>query len=387
MHTLRVLIIDDEQSMRQIVEQALCQFQLAMGDIDINVRFAVDSAINGSDGWDKIGDFKPDIILLDNNLPDISGMEILEKITAQDHDMLTLMITAQASLNTAVQATKRGAYDFMAKPFTADEIREIVRKAARHLLLQRQAQRLTQENRQVRFQFISILAHEMKSPLAAVEGYLQLILTKPLGDQVDAYREMLNRSVIRLEGMRKLIHDLLDLTAIESGRRRHLQPILLQELIGTALESVLPECEQRQIRICSEIPEQFSLHADRSEIEIIMNNLISNAVKYNRDGGQIDIQVKPDAANDQLTIIVSDTGIGMSPDESKRLFDDFVRIKNVKTRNILGSGLGLSTVRKIVQLYNGNIDVVSEPDHGSVFTIILPINRNAAAESKHVDTP
>ena len=109
--------------------------------------------------------------------------------------------------------------------------------------------------------------------------------------------------------------------------------------------------------------------ADRGEIEIILNNLITNAVKYNKDNGTVDISIVD--SNGTVTITVSDTGIGMTQEEASRLFNDFVRIKNVKTKQILGSGLGLSTVKKIALLYDGDVSVSSKPDEGSTFSVEL----------------
>lgn len=111
------------------------------------------------------------------------------------------------------------------------------------------------------------------------------------------------------------------------------------------------------------------MKADAGEIEIIMNNLISNAVKYNRTGGRVDIFVEK--AKELVRISVADTGIGMSSEEKDRIFDDFFRIKNQKTRNITGSGLGLSIVKKIVDMYQGSVDVQSTPEKGSTFVITL----------------
>jgi len=118
------------------------------------------------------------------------------------------------------------------------------------------------------------------------------------------------------------------------------------------------------------VREELMMKADPGEIEIIFNNLISNAVKYNKTGGRVDVFIEklPAAAR----ISVSDTGIGMSGEEKDKIFDDFVRIKNIKTRNITGSGLGLSIVKKIVEMYKGSIEVQSIPDKGTTFAIILP---------------
>jgi len=108
---------------------------------------------------------------------------------------------------------------------------------------------------------------------------------------------------------------------------------------------------------------------DASEIEIVLNNLISNAVKYNRRHGSVDVFLNRDG--EYVEIKVSDTGIGMTPEETAKLFGEFVRIKNEKTRQITGSGLGLSIVKKIAQLYDGTVNVTSEPDKGSTFTVRL----------------
>jgi signal transduction histidine kinase len=111
--------------------------------------------------------------------------------------------------------------------------------------------------------------------------------------------------------------------------------------------------------------------ADRSELEIILNNLVSNAVKYNRDGGRVDVTLEPAVDGYGWRIRVADTGIGMKPEDAARLFQEFVRIKNDQTRNIAGTGLGLSIVRKLAQLYGGEATVESTHGVGSTFTVTL----------------
>ncbi len=318
-----------------------------------------------------------DILILDHKLPDATGLDILDRLSKSSLDLLVIMITAYASLDTAVTATRRGAYDFLAKPFTPEELRGAVRKAARHLILQRQARRLAEEKRQVRFQFISVLAHEMKAPIAAVEGYLQMIHERSVGNRLEDYDRMVDRCLVRIEGMRKLIGDLLDLTSIESGqRKRTLSDVDLSDVARQAVENVRAETERRNISIRLDVPAGLSIEADRTEMEMIFNNLISNAVKYNRDRGSVNVAVG--LAGSEVRIQVEDTGIGMTQEETQRLFSDFSRIKNEKTRNILGSGLGLSTLKKLVTLYSGEIAVKSKPDVGSTFTVTLHNNLKAA---------
>jgi signal transduction histidine kinase len=359
-------------------ERALSSFVLNLPDFNGDVHFAVDLAGTGEEALVKITASPPDILLLDHKLPGISGLDLLTQILERKIETLTIMMTAYASLDTAVTATKRGAYDFLAKPFTPTELKAAVRKAVRHLLLQRQARKLAQEKRQVRFQFISVLAHELKAPLAAIEGYLNIMSDQSLGHELPAYEQMVGRSLVRVQGMRKLILDLLDLTKIESGnRKRERVDVDVRKVAQTAIETVQSDAKARGIAVNLRAPNPVQLTGDPGEIEIILNNLVSNAVKYNRDGGSVDVGIT--ASGEDITIAVSDTGIGMTQEEAGNLFQDFMRIKNEKTRNILGSGLGLSIVKKLAQLYGGNATVTSTPNQGSTFTVILKANAPAEA--------
>jgi signal transduction histidine kinase len=114
--------------------------------------------------------------------------------------------------------------------------------------------------------------------------------------------------------------------------------------------------------------------ADPTDMEIIFNNLVSNSVKYNKRGGKAEIII--DENESEVIIVFSDTGIGINEADKEELFSEFVRIKNEKTRNISGSGLGLSIVKKVVELYNGSISVNSAPDIGTTFTVRLPKKTN-----------
>jgi signal transduction histidine kinase len=175
---------------------------------------------------------------------------------------------------------------------------------------------------------------------------------------------------VRVDGMKKLIGDLLDLTRIESGKRERV--IARLDVVGLAkasMELFAVDAERRGITVTLEDGADVELQADPGEVEIVFNNLISNAVKYNRDGG--DVKVRLSRKGDAATLTVSDTGIGLSAEEAGKLFNEFTRIKNEQTVKILGSGLGLSTVRKIANMYDGEAKVTSEPGVGSTFAVTL----------------
>lgn len=370
MNNLKLLVIDDEPGMRMGAERALRNFHFKLPDFEEEVGFDVTMAEDGAGGLAAIEKEKPDILLLDHKLPDMQGLEILINITKRQLGILTIMITAYASLEVAISATKNGAFDFLAKPFTPEDLRNTVRKAANQVFLHRKAKKLAEENRQVRFQFISVLAHELKAPIAAVEGYLRIMEKKMLGKELESYSTMVGRSLRRLNGMQKMILDILDLTRIESGKKKHeLSEVNVVEVAADSIDGVTQDAKERGISIHLDAPESVSMTADRGDIEIILNNFTSNAVKYNRDNGRVDIAVQ--AEQDGVVIVCKDTGIGMNQEEVSRLFGEFVRMKNEKTRDILGSGLGLSIVKKLLTFYDGKVDVDSQPDVGTTFSIRL----------------
>lgn len=190
------------------------------------------------------------------------------------------------------------------------------------------------------------------------------------------YARMTERCMTRIAGMRKMIEDLLDLTRIESGQKsRELVGVDVCEVARTALDTALPSAQARGITLELHASAPIPMTADRGELEIIFNNLVSNAVKYNRDNGRVDVSVEAGAG--RVRIVVKDTGIGIRQEDVAKLFNDFVRLKNEETRNVLGSGLGLSIVKKLAVMYGGEVSVTSEPGAGSAFSVTL--NREAPA--------
>jgi two-component system, sensor histidine kinase and response regulator len=370
MVTLRVLAVDDEPGMLSGITRALGEYAVEVPDVDGAVAFDVETAPSGEAALEHIAVVAPDIMLLDYKLPGINGLDVLRHVTEQDAETLTIMITAYASIETAITATKRGAYDFLPKPFTPADLRHAVRKAASRIMLARRARELEEEKKRIRFDFIRVLGHELKSPLSAVAGYLHVMRRHTLGDDLGAYERPVERGLVRLDQMRKLIEDLLDMTRIESGqKRRELTTVDLVAAARQSLELVETAAQEREIVLNLHVPEALSMHADAGEIDMILNNLVSNAVKYNRDEGCVDVTLA--ACDGGVEIVVADTGIGMKAEDVAKLFAEFVRIRNEKTRNILGSGLGLSILKRLAGLYGGDVTVESEPDKGSTFRVTL----------------
>ncbi len=372
MATLKILVVDDEPGIRGGISRILRNFRVDYPFMDEAFEFEVHEAATGEAGIEIIESNQPDIILLDNKLPGIQGVEVLEYIKKKQKNIIVVMITSYASLELAVKATTDGAYDFIPKPFTPQELKSSIENITKRVFLKKMTHTLQDTGKQIRFTFLSVLSHELKAPLNAIEGYLRMIRERSNGNKLEDYDVMIDRSLDRIKGMRSLILDLLDLTRVESGKaKRNITRVDLCMVARTAMDTMRPYAIQRDVSLNLSCHGKIEIDGDAEEIEIIFNNLISNAIKYNRDGGKVDCQIS--SAENKINISVTDTGIGMSEAELTKIFDDFVRIKNEKTKNIAGSGLGLSIMKKLVDYYNGSIDVTSVPDQGSTFVVRIPI--------------
>jgi two-component system sensor histidine kinase/response regulator len=371
MAVLTVLVIDDEPGIRSGVARILRDFHVTYPFMDEDYTFDILEAPTGEEGISVIERDKPDIVLLDNKLPGMQGVEVLEYIRERKYDIVVAMITSYASLDVAVRATRDGATDFIPKPFTPQELKSSIENITKQLYLKRITHKLKQDGKKIRYQFLSVLSHELKAPLNALEGYLRMMQDKQAGDRIDDYAEHIDRSLQRIQGMRNLIMDLLDFTKIRLERKdEKIQEVNLADVASGAMATVQPYAIQMEVSVNLEIRSEVKIMADPDDMEIVFNNLISNAVKYNKFGGKADITI--DSSDTDAIIIVTDTGIGIEKRDSENLFSEFVRIKNEKTKNITGSGLGLSIVKKVIELYHGTIKVDSTPNVGTTFTIRLP---------------
>lgn len=372
METLKLLIVDDEPGIRMGIRRSLKDYTVSFPFFDDDFNFEITDTDTGEEAIDILKSGKTDIVLLDNKLPGMEGIEVLEYINKNSIDAAVMMITSYASIELAVKATNNGAFNFIPKPFSSQDLKSAIESITKHLFLKRMTSKMKEEAKQIRFKFLSVLSHELKSPINAIEGYLRIMKDKQAGKDIAAYEKMIDRSLTRLDSMRGLIMDMLDFTKIESGSKtRNIKTVNLAELGKMAVDSIYPVAIQKNIVINRNFEEGLLVKADAAEMEIIFNNLLSNAVKYNNEEGRVEFSISGDGTS--VLIRVSDTGIGMSEEEQAMLFKEFSRIRSDKTKNISGSGLGLSIMKKVVDLNKGHITVESKPDRGSVFTVSLPL--------------
>lgn len=221
--------------------------------------------------------------------------------------------------------------------------------------------------------FLSIVSHELKRPLAAVENYLRIALEGYAGEVNDKLRRLLERSSVRLSDLRSLISDLLDFARLQPDQiRADFEWVNPSEIGSEAIEEVRLTATQKDIRIKAVGPTQFQpIVAARRRLRQVVSNLLANAIKFSPEGSTIVLAARDEP--EQLVIEVLDEGIGIPPEDQPHIFQDFYRAANAA--EITGAGLGLSIAKKIVDAHDGRIGLESpyQPGKsGAKFTIIIP---------------
>jgi len=226
---------------------------------------------------------------------------------------------------------------------------------------------------QAKSEFVSIVAHELRTPMTSIRGYADMLLQGmcgPLTPQQEQFITTMRSNVVR---MQILVSDLQDISRIETGHMRlELRTVHLSEALRDALQATQAQIEARSQQLTVKIPEDLpKVRADPARLGQILINLLSNAYKYTPEGGHI--QVRAWQQDSFVHCAVSDTGIGISPDEQARLFTKFFRSENPVVREMPGTGLGLCIVKSLVELQGGRITVESEPGKGTTFSFTVPV--------------
>lgn len=357
----KILIIDDEEVMRDGCTQILSK-----------EGYLVETAENGTIGLEKIKESKPDAALIDLKMPGISGMEVLEKMSEIDPHVVPIVITGYATVESAVEAMKSGAFDFLPKPFTPDELRIIIRRGLEKRNLIKETERLREEKKKIEENFITMVTHQLRSPLATVQQYFEVILGGITGEVVPKQKEMIERSSNKIKGLLELINDWLNMARIsEDQLAQRFKPVDVMPILSNIVAFMTPTAEGKQISLKMEqgtgIP---FVQGDEETLEQLFSNIISNAITYNAPGGKVRINTKEE--DGFIVVEISDTGIGIAEKDIPFLFDQFFRVKREETQQIKGTGLGLHIAKKIVDAHGGIIRVSSVLNKGTVFSILLP---------------
>ena len=356
----KVLVIDDEE----IVLDSCLQI-LSSGDYEIQ------TADNGLLGIQMVEEFRPDLIFVDLKMPGISGFEVIEKIQDIDPAIVTIVITGFATINSAVEAMQKGAFDFLPKPFTPAELRLITRRGLEKRKLVLETLALRHEKELLREHFASIVSHELKSPLATTQQHLYA-LSSELSDQLtDDQQRRFKRIQTRIDDLMKLIHTWLRAITVDINTiKDNFKPASLQVIISKAVESVEPHAVRKDISIASMIADDVPMiYGDEGTLVEAIVNIVGNAIKYSPSGSHVDITAT--YIDQRIVIRIQDNGIGISKEDLPFIFEDFYTSSD-ENKSERGSGVGLALTRRILEAHDGTITVASELGQGSTFEMSLP---------------
>jgi two-component system sensor histidine kinase/response regulator len=371
----RILVIDDELGMREGCRRTLTP-----------LGHQVDVAADGEEGLRKALEQEYDLVLLDVRMPKIGGIELLDKIRAHDPDAVCIIITGYASIDLAIQAIKRGAYNFLSKPFDTDtltlavnqglEKRRLTLEAKRLRELEMQAEGLARAKAELerldrlKSEFMLTVAHELRAPVTAIQGYLQIIVDGYVS--LEKQRPMLARAAERATELLELIDELLQLARIKGAAEEvRTEQLDMCEVLRKTASLLQVEAERHGTAFELEIEPCPPVVANVDHVRQLWTNLISNAIKYTPPGGRVKVSLRPDGQG--LVGQVQDTGIGITQAELPLIFHEFYRAERAKALQVRGTGLGLAIVQRVLDTYGGTIKVDSTPGKGSTFTFRWPV--------------
>jgi signal transduction histidine kinase len=229
----------------------------------------------------------------------------------------------------------------------------------------------------LRSEFVAKVSHELRSPLSTIHEQLAVVLRDSVNAAPDLNQGILTRAKEKTHSLISLISDLLDLSRIEEGVIcKEPQPVQLEELLADIVNFLKARVERKKQHLVLTRPETAlpPVQADPLALESIFGNLITNAINYTQEGGNIEVRVEPAGINLQVKVI--DNGFGIEAKHLDNVFKRFYRVKNDQTRFITGTGLGLPIVKQLLEASGGMIDVESSPGVGSTFTVLIPTESN-----------
>jgi signal transduction histidine kinase/GGDEF domain-containing protein len=374
--------VDDEKEIRGFLSRALTR----MGG------FQVELAESGEEALQKIEKEPFDLILTDLKMPKMDGLQLISEIAKSKPETLTMMMTGHGTIDSALEAMKRGASDYLMKPLNLDElivrIRKVLDEKQRFVRLKDFADRLEKANQELRridgmkSEFVSVASHELRTPLAAIKNAVQLVLKGTAGKINENQEKFLSMAERNINRLTNILNDLLNLSKIESGKiELKFENIGLKGIIELTASSLRPHADGKSIKIDLEINEPLpAVYGDPEKIERILTNLVGNAIKFTPEGGRILIIAQPLAHDektgygDRVAVSVKDTGIGIPEDQLEKIFEKFHQVEGSLHRSVSGTGLGLAITKGLVEAHQGKIWVESEVGKGSTFTFTLLIS-------------
>src|SRR5438874_12661312 len=394
----KVLVVDDEESVVMTIKAIL--------QLD---GYNVATTMSGAEARAMVRETEYDLVLTDLRLEDGDGLDVLKAVRESYPETVTIMLTGYASLESAIQALRAGAYDYLVKPSEVEELRRTVARgierrrlgqelrlrvaelAALNSSLQERIDAATEELKEryeqlkeldrMKSQFLSIASHELKTPITAMSGFLQVALRRvrrlgeggasaPVAEGLRGITEQLEVVYRQTTKLARLVDELLDVSRIQTGRIEfRYGDVDMGELANEVATRMQLTTTTHSISVTRDSASVVT--ADRDHLEQVLNNLLTNAIKYSPGGGTITIDVRPED-DGGVRVSVTDEGIGIPEKELDAIFGLFYRSPDRAARDAAGMGLGLYISREIVVRHGGRIWAERGAAKGSRLNVTIP---------------
>lgn len=386
----KILIVDDDAHLRETLRDLL--------EME---GYQVFEASSGAEAMSAIASDFFHIILMDFNLTDKTGIEVIKDIRRLNTDSQILMMTAHASLDTAVKAIQESVYDFLIKPVDFNYLRSAIRRAEEKLRLEQENRRLLEVLREqnkeldrlnnMKSKFLSMASHDLSNALMTLQISFEMLAAsiKPTEDQ----KKKMDFITTSIQQIHRLVADLVDWASIEQGKfRLEKNYFEMDKLVEEIIVGPKARALQKNIEVTAEIKREGlkMVCADKRRISQVILNLLENAIRHTPRGGKITVIVEKVPDEEAVCVTVKDTGEGIPPEELTKLFQSFYQPAGSKSPH--GRlGLGLSISKEIIQSHEGRIWVESEGvGKGASFKFVLPFakedstNKQANMELKNL---
>ena len=377
----RILIVDDEELVAKVLEMHLEE-----------AGYVTDWAPCGEDGLEMLARRSYSLVLLDIWMPGMSGVDVLEQIRKTHADVSVIMMSGHGSESMAVTCMKTGAVDYVTKPFDLSDVLQRVEQALMNRATLLEKQRLERE----KDDFVSMLSHDMKNPLTAVIGSIDIMREGRLGAVNDEQVEFLQSAIDSCNEVVSMIDNLLDIYRFEAGHMTlTVQPCDPENILAALVTRFSLLAGREGLRLSTDLDRNLpNIAVDRNAFARTIGNLLGNALKFSPEGAELTLACHSldretalklaipayaatqaeqlFSAHERLVLLsVRDTGNGIPLEDQEKIFERFVQSRR-GNKNYGGAGLGLAFCKLTVESFGGAIWVESSPGQGSEFIILLP---------------
>ena len=374
-HARRILIVDDDED-----------YAASLGDLLGSRGHHVVTAANETEARDALAAFDPPVAMIDITLGRASGMALLARLMEERPNLICVMITARADVETAVAALREGAYDFYVKTTGIDELLAVLNRCfEKHELQQqkliahealRRAKEMAEDANRAKSEFLANMSHELRTPLNAINGFSQVMMQGLYGQLDERYRSYAEDIYVSGMHLLDIINDILDLSKAEAGQLTLQETdVDIEAVVSAACRLIVPRLADAGLELSVRLPADLPrLRGDERKLRQALLNLLSNAIKFTPKGGHIEVSTSW-SAETGLILCVRDTGIGIARENIAKVLQPFVQLDGAWDRQHEGTGLGLPLVAAMAELHGGYVTIDSDPGKGTTVSLTFPAAR------------